>query len=143
MSFLFSDRGLPNGYRHMNGYGSHTFKLINADGEPVYCKFHYKVCLSPEKHLSGCLLCSLTSCVLSSAHGFQTDQGIKNLSVEEADRLASTNPDYAIGDLFNAIANGNYPSWTFFIQVMTFEQAEKFPFNPFDLTKVSHLTQLM
>lgn len=56
--------------------------------------------------------------------------------MEEADRLAATNPDYAIGDLFNAIANGNYPSWTFFIQVMTFEQAETFQFNPFDLTKV-------
>lgn len=56
--------------------------------------------------------------------------------MEEADRLASTNPDYAIGDLFNAIANDNFPSWTFYIQVMTFEQAEKFQFNPFDLTKV-------
>ncbi|CAF94333.1 unnamed protein product, partial [Tetraodon nigroviridis] len=107
VSFLFSDRGLPDGHRHMNGYGSHTFKLVNAKGECVYCKFHYK-----------------------------TDQGIKNLSVEEAERLASTDPDYAIGDLFNAIANGNYPSWTFYIQVMTFEQAEKFQFNPFDLTKI-------
>ncbi|KAF7667119.1 hypothetical protein LDENG_00075610 [Lucifuga dentata] len=107
LSFMFSDRGLPDGYRHMNGYGSHTFKLINAHGEPIYCKFHYK-----------------------------TDQGIKNLTVEEANRLASTNPDYAIGDLFNAIANGNFPSWTFYIQVMTFEQAEKFQFNPFDLTKI-------
>ncbi|TNN00394.1 hypothetical protein fugu_011640 [Takifugu bimaculatus] len=107
VSFMFSDRGLPDGYRHMNGYGSHTFKLVNAKGECVYCKFHFK-----------------------------TDQGIKNLSVEEAGRLASANPDYAIGDLFNAIANGNYPSWTFYIQVMTFEQAEKFHFNPFDLTKV-------
>lgn len=57
--------------------------------------------------------------------------------MEEAGRLASANPDYAIGDLFNAIANGNYPSWTFYIQIMTFEQAEKFHFNPFDLTKVS------
>ncbi|CAB1430132.1 unnamed protein product [Pleuronectes platessa] len=107
VTFLFSDRGLPDGHRHMNGYGSHTFKLVNADAEVVYCKFHFK-----------------------------TDQGIKNLSVEEADRLASTNPDYAIGDLFNSIANGNFPSWTFYIQVMTFEQAEKFEFNPFDLTKV-------
>uniref|UniRef100_A0A668SXL0 Catalase n=1 Tax=Oreochromis aureus TaxID=47969 RepID=A0A668SXL0_OREAU len=107
VSFLFSDRGLPDGHRHMNGYGSHTFKLVNADGERVYCKFHYK-----------------------------TDQGIKNLTVEEADRLAATKPDYGIADLFNAIANGNYPSWTFYIQVMTFEQAEKFRFNPFDLTKV-------
>lgn len=47
VSFLFSDRGLPDGFRRMNGYGSHTFKLVNADGERVYCKFHYKVCLSP------------------------------------------------------------------------------------------------
>ncbi|XP_019748872.1 catalase [Hippocampus comes] len=107
VSFLFSDRGLPDGFRHMNGYGSHTFKLINGDGEPVYCKFHYK-----------------------------TDQGIKNMPVGEAECLAASNPDYAIGDLFNAIANGNFPSWTFYIQVMTFEQAEKFRFNPFDLTKV-------
>lgn len=44
VSFLFSDRGIPDGYRHMNGYGSHTFKLVNTNGEPVYCKFHYKVC---------------------------------------------------------------------------------------------------
>ncbi|XP_005046498.1 PREDICTED: catalase [Ficedula albicollis] len=107
VSFLFSDRGIPDGYRHMNGYGSHTFKLVNADGRAVYCKFHAK-----------------------------TDQGIKNLSVEEAGRLASTDPDYAIRDLYNAIAMGNYPSWSFYIQVMTFEEAEKFPFNPFDLTKI-------
>ncbi|KAI4894251.1 hypothetical protein NFI96_030248 [Prochilodus magdalenae] len=107
VSFLFSDRGLPDGFRHMNGYGSHTFKLINSQGNAVYCKFHYK-----------------------------TDQGIKNLSVEEADRLASTDPDYSIRDLYNSIANGNFPSWTFYIQVMTFEQAERYPWNPFDLTKV-------
>ncbi|KAK7893146.1 hypothetical protein WMY93_022298 [Mugilogobius chulae] len=107
VSFLFSDRGIPDGFRHMNGYGSHTFKMVNAQGERVYCKFHFK-----------------------------TDQGIKNLTVEEAERLSASNPDYAIGDLYNAIANGNFPSWTFYIQVMTFEQAEKFPFNPFDLTKV-------
>uniref|UniRef100_A0A803T064 Catalase n=1 Tax=Anolis carolinensis TaxID=28377 RepID=A0A803T064_ANOCA len=107
VSFLFSDRGIPDGHRHMNGYGSHTFKLVNAGGKAVYCKFHVK-----------------------------TDQGIKNLSVEEAGRLASEDPDYALRDLYNAIAHGNYPSWTFYIQVMTFEQAERFPFNPFDLTKI-------
>ncbi|KAM6133324.1 catalase [Phoenicopterus ruber ruber] len=107
VSFLFSDRGIPDGYRHMNGYGSHTFKLVNASGRAVYCKFHVK-----------------------------TDQGIKNLSVEEAGRLASTDPDYGIRDLYNAIAKGDYPSWSFYIQVMTFEEAEKFPFNPFDLTKI-------
>ncbi|KAM6358919.1 catalase isoform 2-T3 [Alca torda] len=66
----------------------------------------------------------------------QTDQGIKNLPVEEAERLASTDPDYGIRDLYNAIAKGDYPSWSFYIQVMTFEEAEQFPFNPFDLTKI-------
>jgi len=106
-SFLFSDRGIPDGFRHMNGYGSHTFKLVNANNEPVYCKFHYK-----------------------------PDQGIKNLTPEKAAQLATDDPDYSIRDLYNAIANGDFPSWTFYIQVMTFAQAEKFKFNPFDLTKV-------
>nr|AGH07917.1 catalase [Brachionus calyciflorus] len=107
VSFLFSDRGTPDGYRHMNGYGSHTFKLVNSQGNPVYCKFHFK-----------------------------TDQGIKNLSSDRAGQLAGENPDYATEDLYNSIANGNYPSWTLYIQVMTYEEAEKCKFNPFDLTKV-------
>ena len=82
-------------------------------------------------------LCDRVACVSEvSSLLIQTDQGIKNLTVEEADCLAASNPDYAIGDLFNAIAHGNFPSWSFFIQVMTFEQAETFRFNPFDLTKV-------
>lgn len=55
---------------------------------------------------------------------------------EDAEHLASTDPDYAIRDLYTSIANGNFPSWSFYIQVMTFEQAEKFQWNPFDLTKV-------
>ncbi|XP_006002068.1 catalase [Latimeria chalumnae] len=107
VSFLFSDRGIPDGFRFMNGYGSHTFKMVNAEGKAVYCKFHYK-----------------------------SDQGIKNLSVDVAEKLTSSDPDYAIRDLFNAIANGNYPSWTLLIQVMSFEKAEKAHFNPFDVTKV-------
>jgi len=107
VSFLFSDRGTPDGYRHMNGYGSHTFKLVNADGEPVYCKFHYK-----------------------------TDQGIKNFIRQEADEMTMKDPDYAIRDLYNSIAEGNYPSYTMYVQVMSFEEAEKWEFNPFDLTKV-------
>ncbi|XP_056383685.1 catalase-like isoform X2 [Hyla sarda] len=107
VTLLFSDRGIPNGFRFMNGYGSHTFKLVNAKNEAVYCKFHYK-----------------------------TDQGIKNLSVEEADRLVVQDPDYAIRDLFQAIAKKDFPSWTMYIQVMTFQQAEECSFNPFDLTKV-------
>uniref|UniRef100_UPI00358FA895 catalase isoform X1 n=1 Tax=Myxine glutinosa TaxID=7769 RepID=UPI00358FA895 len=107
VSFMFTDRGIPDGFRHMNGYGSHTFKLVNAQGKAVYCKFHYK-----------------------------TSQGIRNLSVEEANRLVASDPDYNIRDLHNNIANGNFPSWRFYIQTMTFEQAEKFRWNPFDLTKV-------
>jgi catalase len=105
--FLFSDRGIPDGFRHMNGYGSHTFKLVNDKNEAVYAKFVMK-----------------------------TDQGIKNLPVEEADRLASADPDYSLRDLYNAIASGNYPSWTMHIQVMTYDQARKWHLNPFDLTKV-------
>nr|QOD42442.1 catalase 1 [Brachionus plicatilis] len=107
ISFLFSDRGTPDGFRHMNGYGSHTFKMVNAEGNPVYCKFHFK-----------------------------TDQGIRNLSNERSIQLAGENPDYATEDLYNAIAEAKFPSWTLYIQVMTFEDAEKCKFNPFDLTKV-------
>jgi len=107
VSFLFSDRGTPDGYRHMNGYGSHTFKLVNAQGEVHYCKFHFK-----------------------------TDQGIKNLSAARAGQLSGENPDYAIEDLYNAISNGQFPSWTLYLQVMTVQQAETVKFNPFDVTKV-------
>ena len=105
--FLFSDRGIPDGYRHMNGYGSHTFKMVNSDGKAVYCKFHVK-----------------------------TNQGIKNLPVDKAHRLSADNPDYSIQDLYNSISDGKFPSWSMYIQIMTFEQAEKFKWNPFDLTKI-------
>jgi len=107
VSFLFSDRGTPQGYRHMNGYGSHTFKMVNGQDNPVYVKFHYK-----------------------------TNQGIKCFHRQQADDMARDDPDFAIRDLYNAIAEGDFPSYTMFIQVMTFEEAEKFEFNPFDLTKV-------
>ena len=107
VTFLFSDRGTPDGYRHMNGYGSHTFKNINANGEPVYVKYHFK-----------------------------TDQGIANLKPVDAAKLASSDPDYAIRDLYNAIANGKFPSWTVYVQVMNYDQAATVKFNPFDLTKV-------
>lgn len=104
---LFSDRGIPDGYRHMNGYGSHTFKLVNEEGVPVYCKFHYK-----------------------------TNQKIRNLPAKKAEDLAGSDPDYSIRDLYNSIAAGKYPSYTFYIQVMTYQQAETLAFDPFDLTKV-------
>lgn len=104
---LFSDRGVPDGYRRMHGYGSDTFAFVNAYGRFVYCKFHYL-----------------------------TDQGIKNLTSDEADTIAGRDPDYAIRDLYNAIAGGNFPSWTLYVQIMTQEQAAASSYNPFDVTKV-------
>ncbi|XP_055611866.1 catalase-like [Uranotaenia lowii] len=103
----YSDRGIPDGFRHMNGYGSNTYKLVNDLGEPLYCKFHWK-----------------------------TEQGVQNLEQRQAVRLAGEDPDYSIRDLYGAILNENFPSWTLNIQVMTFAQAEMVEFNPFDVTKV-------
>lgn len=104
---LFSDRGTPDGYRHMNGYGSHTFSMYNEKGERVWVKFHFK-----------------------------TQQGNKTLSAAQAEDLRGKDPDYAQRDLVNAIRKGDYPKWTLNIQVMTDEQAKKFRWNPFDVTKV-------
>ena len=77
VTILFSDRGTPRTYRHMNGYSSHTFKMVNADGKQVWVKFHFK-----------------------------TEQGIENLTAEESERIAGENPDHATEDLFNSIASG-------------------------------------
>ena len=107
VTILFSDRGTPDGFRFMNGYGSHTYSLINANNERVWVKFHVK-----------------------------TMQGIRNLMAADAEMLAGSNPDYATQDLFYAIEHGDFPKWRVSIQVMTDAQAEQFPFNPFDLTKV-------
>ncbi len=107
VTMLFSDRGTPDGYRHMDGFGSHTFSLIDANGKRVWVKWHLK-----------------------------TQQGIKNLSAADAVRLAGEDPDYAQRDLFTAIATREYPKWNVSIQVMTEEQAAAHPDNPFDLTKV-------
>jgi catalase len=108
---LFSSRGTPDGYRHMHGFGSHTYSLINADGERVYVKWH-----------------------------FLTQQGIKNLSADEATRIAGTDPDYSQRDLFNAIAGGDFPRWDVKVQVATEAELAAWEartgWNPFDLTKV-------
>ncbi|WBS01518.1 catalase [Pseudoduganella sp. SL102] len=108
---LFSSRGTPDGYRHMHGFGSHTYSLINDAGERVYVKWH-----------------------------FLTQQGIKNLSAADATRLAGEDPDYAQRDLFNAIARGDFPRWTVSIQVATEAELaaweQRTGWNPFDLTKV-------
>ena len=107
VTILFSDRGTPKTYRHMDGFGSHTFSLINAEGQRVWCKFHFK-----------------------------TKQGIENFTAEEAMRVKGEDPDHATRDLFDAIAQNNYPQWRVCIQVMTEEQAASYRDNPFDVTKV-------
>jgi catalase len=104
--FLMSDRGTPYGYRHMHGFGSHTFSMINASNERVWVKFHFK--------------CA---------------QGIKNFSNDEAVRMKGADPDFAQRDLVEAIDGGDFPKWNVKIQVMTLDQAKSHPFNPFDLTK--------
>lgn len=104
---LMSDRGTPYGYRHMNGYGSHTFSMINAANEKVWVKFHFK-----------------------------TLQGIKNYTNAEATAMKGIDPDAAQRDLVEAIDNKDFPKWALKIQVMTEEQARSFRFNPFDLTKI-------
>ncbi|KAL4174367.1 hypothetical protein KRP22_006305 [Phytophthora ramorum] len=106
-TWLFSDRGIPDGYRFMNGYGSNTFANVNVEGEMTYVKYHFK-----------------------------TDQGIRNMSVDEAASLAGADPDYANRDLYEAIEGGEFPSWTLYIQTMTPEQAKKHKFIAFDVTKV-------
>ncbi|RUP46372.1 catalase [Jimgerdemannia flammicorona] len=107
VTILFSDRGTPDGYRHMNGYSSHTLKLVDHAGRFRYVKWHFK-----------------------------TDQGNKTLTSQQAGKLAGEDPDYATRDLFNAIARGDHPSWTVYLQVMEAEDALKYRFNPFDVTKV-------
>ncbi len=107
VEILFSDRGTPATYRHMNGYSSHTYVWYNEKGEHFYVQYHFK-----------------------------TDQGIKNLTREEATRLAGENPDHATEDLYRAIESGDYPSWTLEVQVLTPEQAEDFTWDILDITKV-------
>ncbi|HVT04331.1 MAG TPA: catalase [Thermoanaerobaculia bacterium] len=107
VTILFSDRGIPDGYRFMDGFGSHTFSMINAKKERVFVKYHFK-----------------------------TRQGIRNLSPERARELAGTDPEHAQRDLFEAIERKEFPQWTLFIQVMPETEALEAKVNPFDVTKV-------
>ena len=107
VTILFSDRGTPDGYRHMNGYSSHTFSLINGKNELSYVKWHFK-----------------------------TKQGIKNFTREQADDMRGKDPDYAQRDLFDSIHGGDFPQWRVCVQIMPEKDADKYHINPFDLTKV-------
>jgi catalase len=107
VTIIMSDRGIPKSFRHMHGFGSHTYSFINANNERTWVKFH-----------------------------FRTQQGIQNLTDAEAQAVVGKDRESNQRDLYNSIESGDFPRWTMFIQVMTNEQAKTFPFNPFDLTKV-------
>ena len=107
VTVVMSDRGIPASYRHMHGFGSHTFSFINADNERFWVKFH-----------------------------FRTQQGIKNLTDAEAEAIIAKDRESHQRDLYEHIEKGDFPRWTLFVQVMPEADAEKLPYHPFDLTKV-------
>ena len=106
VTILMSDRGIPASYRHMHGFGSHTYSFINDKNERFWVKFHFK-----------------------------TRQGIKNLTNDEAAQIIAKDRESNQRDLFESIEKGDFPSWDFKIQIMTQDQAKSVKFNPFDLTK--------
>lgn len=107
ITILFSDRGTPYGYRFLNGYSSHTFKWVNAQGEAFLVKYHFK-----------------------------TDQGIKNFTAEQAAKMSVENKDFATTDLFEAIVREDFPSWTWYVQAMPIADADNYRFDVYDITKV-------
>ncbi len=107
VTVVMSDRGIPASYRHMHGFGSHTFSLINANKERFWCKFHFK-----------------------------TQQGIKNLTDAEAESIVGRDRESHQRDLYEAIEKGDFPKWTLYLQIMPERDASKVPYHPFDLTKV-------
>jgi len=107
ITIVMSDRGLPATYRHMHGFGSHTFSFINAANERHWVKFHFK-----------------------------SQQGIRNLTDAEAEAIVGKDRESHQRDLFESIEKGDFPKWTLYVQVMPEADASKVPYNPFDLTKV-------
>ncbi|MCB1938466.1 MAG: catalase [Rhodocyclaceae bacterium] len=107
VTIVMSDRGLPATYRHMHGFGSHTFSFINADNARFWVKFHFK-----------------------------SQQGIRNLTDAEAEAIVGKDRESHQRDLLDSIDHGDYPKWTLFVQIMPEADASKVPYNPFDLTKV-------
>jgi catalase len=107
VTWLMGDRGLPASWREMQGYGSHTYQWINAAGERFWVKYHFK-----------------------------SNQGVNSMTGEQAEALAGSDADFYIRDLSENIEAGNFPSWDLHVQVMPYEDAKTYRFNPFDLTKV-------
>ena len=107
VTYLMGDRGLSKSWRHLNGYGSHTYQWINAAGDRFWVQYHFK-----------------------------SRQGVERLDADEAERLAGTDADYYRRDLHDAIERGESPIWDVFVQVMPYHEANSYRFNPFDITKV-------
>lgn len=107
VTVLFSDRGIPRSYRHMHGFGSHTFKWINAAGKACWVKYHFK-----------------------------TETGIANLTAEEAAAVSASDPDHATRDLFAHLQGGGIAAWRAYVQIMPYEDADSYRYDPFDVTKV-------
>ena len=106
-TWLFGDRGRPSSVRKMDGFGSHTFQWVNAEGKGVWVKYHFK-----------------------------TDQGIGFFTDDEAEKVGGQNPEYHLQDLREHIEAGDFPSWSLEVQIMPFEDAASYRFNPFDVTKI-------
>jgi catalase len=107
VTYLMGDRGLSRSWRELNGYGSHTYQWINAAGERFWVQYHFK-----------------------------SRQGVHNITAEEAEKIAGADADYYRRDLHEAIERGDFPTWDVFVQVMPYEEAKTYRFNPFDITKV-------
>jgi catalase len=107
VTILMSDRGTPRTWRHMNGYSSDTYMWVNARGQRFWVKYHFK-----------------------------TEQGIQNLTDAESRAMRSVDLDCHRRDLWDAIAGKDYPSWQLQMQIMPYEDAATYRFNPFDITKV-------
>src|SRR5699024_4098687 len=106
-TIVMSDRRIPASYRHMHGFGSHTFSFVNADGERYWVKFHHR-----------------------------TQQGIKNLADDEAGRIIADDRESHQRDLYEAIERGDFPKWKLYVQIMPEADADTVTYHPFDLTKV-------
>lgn len=106
MTIDFSDRGLPKSYRHIHGFGSHTFSFINANNERFWVKFHFK-----------------------------TQQGIENLTNAEAAEVIAQDRESSQRDLYESIEKGDFPRWKMYVQIMPEKEAATYRYNPFDLTK--------
>ena len=107
VTYLMGDRGNPTSYRTMNGYGSHTYKWVNAAGEQFWVKYH-----------------------------FISNQGVSNMTNEVAEKLAGQDTDYLQNELFSTIEDGNFPSWTLYVQIIPYQEGLDYKYDIFDVTKV-------